>query len=220
MLDRCCSLAFPAWWLWLLLMDHSHQAYQCRFSPLACPHYWLLILFSLVCTLVLCPHFQGGPDSSPACSKAIPYVRQLWQPHVLWKVLHQSYPFSPLTIIIITVLRASSKRRFIRPHKHIRYCPCLDTFGVLRKYPKFHWHLQEIFLLTGWLKWVTRDRAKTFSTLTIQIYFYRSGLFNFLLNAYYLNKLLWTLPVFSVTSVNCSDSLRGQRWPWRNIWRK
>lgn len=201
------------------------NAHQHRLSPLACPCYCLLVLFSLACILVLSPHSWSPPprwpgalacllSGSPRCETAVT------QPHAPWKVLHHSYTFFPLIIIIIIVLRASPKRRFIRRHKCVRCCPWLDIFAVLRKYSKFHWHLHEIFLSTGWLKWVTQDRAKPFATLTIEIYFYSSGLLTFLLNAYYLNKLIWAVPIFSVTSVNCLASLRGQRQPWKDIWRK
>lgn len=57
------------------------NAHLHRLSPLACPCYCLLVLFSLACILVLCPHpdclLQGGPEILPACSQAMPYLREL-----------------------------------------------------------------------------------------------------------------------------------------------
>lgn len=196
-----------------------------RLSPLPCPHYCLPVLGSLARILVLCPHSWSPPPRRPgelACLlSGDPRRETAWTASCTMEsftpLLHF---FPPLIIITVMVLGAPPKRRLIRPHQHVSCWPCLDMFAVLRKYSKFHWHLREIFLSTGWLKWVTQARAKPFATLTIEIRFYGSGLFNFLLKAYYLNKLMWAVPVFSVSSVNCLAYLRGQRRPWRDIWRK
>lgn len=97
-LESCCLLTFPARRLCRLLMGHGHGTPASAGSPhwlvpiTACPSSaaWPVFWFCVPTPL------QGGLESSPACSQAIPDVRQLGQPRALWKVLRHSYTFSPL----------------------------------------------------------------------------------------------------------------------------
>lgn len=138
-----------AWWE-LLLTCLSHvvvvppsdgsqplKAHRHRLSPLACPCFSLLVLFSLAwfwfCVLTPDCLLRGGPESLPAWSQAVWCETAVTQPCALRRVLDHPYTFFPLVIIII-VLRASSERRFIRPRKHAvlpwRSCSSQKIFKV------------------------------------------------------------------------------------------